>query len=489
MLLPLAKKWNPMAHWDTHSIIFPPVDEDGHPTAPDVMGGKPGAKIPDKPQWLDAGVIIELKVKVDMFNSGEINPAKNSLDALAQIGKSARCLLASGNCFVFVVTVFKTRARILRFDRAGFRTSVAFDWTRDSDILPTLFWRLYNPDPAAAPDVPPRMYGQDDTISIPTAAEKNRMFKAWQQTSSYKDTPPDKRFSFEAATLNSRWVDGVKDDRHVRCFTIGPPLFQSEGLFSRATRVDRVILETDKTPTVYALKDAWRPVCRRPETDFYDVIAKHCEESGVPSDGMARCLGSLEVVGPWHRTNSAPSNEQERCHTRSLLTPVGLPLKNFTSTLALVQALQTAIQHHKIAYEAGVIHRDVSEGNVLFDESSMQGFLVDWDHAEFTAQGQLNFETWFPARASSEKNRTYVQFNKSLKDLIARRILTLLCFDSSISLAGNVRLHGYSDPETQSYPRGKTRLGIILLPPRLDGTPLYAFRCGIRQTSTVPRAL
>ncbi|KAJ7105798.1 hypothetical protein C8R46DRAFT_814832, partial [Mycena filopes] len=90
----------------------------------------------------------------------------------------------------------------------------------------------------------------------------------------------------------------------------------------------------------------------------------------------------------------------ERCHTRSLLTPVGLPLKNFTSTLALVQALQTAIQHHRIAYEAGVIHRDVSEGNVLFDESSMQGFLVDWDYAEFYCARPDQFRELVPSSTS-----------------------------------------------------------------------------------------
>ncbi|KAJ7035101.1 hypothetical protein C8F04DRAFT_550927 [Mycena alexandri] len=401
---------------DTHSIMFPPIDEDDHPTAPDIMGGRPGAPNPDQCRWRDAGVIIELKVKVDIFKNGEVNTSTRSLDALAQIGKSARSLLASGNCFVFVVTVFKTDARILRFDRAGYRTSVAFNWTSKSKVFPTLFWRLYNPDTPNGANPPARMYGADDTISIPTAAEKKQMFKLWQETSSYKGTPSDKRLSLEAATEHSRWVDGLKDGLPVRCFTIGPVLFQSEGLFSRATRVDCVVIEGDKSPTVYALKDAWRQVCRRPETDFYDVIAKHCEETGVPTEGMARCLGSLDLSGLGHRTNSARSPEEERCHMRSLLTPVGLPLRNFTSSLVLVRAMQTAIQHHKTAYEAGVIHRDVSEGNVLLNERSMQGFLVDWDYAEFTAEGQRNFQKWFPERANSVKDKVYTRIDKSLKD-------------------------------------------------------------------------
>ncbi|KAJ7035615.1 hypothetical protein C8F04DRAFT_513306 [Mycena alexandri] len=402
---------------DTKSAQFPPIDEDDHVTSPDITGGQPGTKPPmnETYTWPDAGLVFELKVKRDIFKAGRIkSDSVQAKSALVQLAKSARSLLASGrSCFVFVVAVDKTMARILCFDRAGFRTSVAFDWTEESNsnVIPTFLWRLYNPDKPKRTS-PDRMYGADATISTPTAVEKEEMFKLWQATSSYKII--DKAPSLEEATRHSRWVEAYRDGRPVLCFTIGELLFQSEGLFSRATRVDRVIIKGDPRSSVrvYALKDAWRQVCRRPETDFYAVIAKHCEEKGRPTEGMAQCLGSVEF--PDHKTNSAASDEQQRCHMRSLLTPVGVPLKRFRSSKEFILALQNAVEHSRIALEAGVIHRDVSEGNVLFDEETRKGFLVDWDYAEFNANGMANFEKWFSDRADSDK---YPDIDKSLKGL------------------------------------------------------------------------
>ncbi|KAJ7149355.1 hypothetical protein C8R46DRAFT_524650 [Mycena filopes] len=395
---------------DTHGVKFAAIDEEDHQTSPDITGGQPGGTLTkDNCTWGNAGTVLELKTHVHIFKDGEIKDAEDPQNALMQLAKSARSLMAGGRCcFAFVVAVVKTQARILRFDRSGFRTSAAFDWTKkeNAHLIPTFLWRLYNP-------ATPRnhIYGADPTVSIPTPDEAQKMFKLWQETSSYEKTPPAERLSFAAATRDSRWLKASKNGADVRCFTIGRPLFQSEGLFSRATRVDRVVIEDDPEPTVYALKDAWRQACRRPETDYYDVIAKHCEVKGHSTEGMARCLGSLEF--PEHKTISGAQDAQQRCHIRSLLTPVGLPLNKFPSSKQLILALQNALAHHEIAHEAGVMHRDISEGNVLFDEATGKGFLVDWDYAEFNEVGKTNWQNWFPERAAGDK---YTDFHKSLKD-------------------------------------------------------------------------
>ncbi|KAJ7172043.1 hypothetical protein C8R46DRAFT_136790 [Mycena filopes] len=395
---------------DTHGVKFAAIDEEDHQTSPDITGGQPGGTLTkDNCTWGNAGTVLELKTHVHIFKDGEIKDAEEPQNALMQLAKSARSLMAGGRCcFAFVVAVVKTQARILRFDRSGFRTSAAFDWTKKNNahLIPTFLWRLYNP-------ATPRnhIYGADPTVSIPTLDEAQKMFKLWQETSSYEKTPPAERLSFAAATRDSRWLKASKNGADVRCFTIGRPLFQSEGLFSRATRVDRVVIEDDPEPTVYALKDAWRQACRRPETDYYDVIAKHCEVKRHSTEGMARCLGSLEF--PEHKTISGAQDAQQRCHIRSLLTPVGLPLNKFPSSKQLILALQNALAHHEIAHEAGVMHRDISEGNILFDEATGKGFLVDWDYAEFNEVGKTNWQNWFPERAASDM---YTDLHKSLKD-------------------------------------------------------------------------
>lgn len=40
------------------------------------------------------------------------------------------------------------------------------------------------------------------------------------------------------------------------------------------------------------------------------------------------------------------------------------------------------------AKEAGVLHRDLSIGNILFErsESGVEGVLIDWDHAQLVQQ-------------------------------------------------------------------------------------------------------
>ncbi|KAJ7171587.1 hypothetical protein C8R43DRAFT_19730 [Mycena crocata] len=427
---------------DTHKSKFSAVDEGDHHTMPDVTTSRPGLKTPPQPWWWhDAGTVIELKWKTDIFDkSGNINESAASKHALVQLAKSARSLLvASGSCFVFVTAVFaRDQARILRFDHTGFTASSVFHWTEpDNNIFPAFFYLLYN---GARPG---RMYGQDDTISIPSEEDKQSAYSALRKNPLYTDM-----FTLEEATETSLWITAVRFDTvegHrvstiVRCFTIGPELSHSDGLFSRATHVYRVLLEDEMKndkPTVYALKDVWRQGCRRPETDFYAVIAQYCKTQGINMDdeGMAQCRGSIDLSLAdhvadakleWdptiHKTCSTnPADPKfERLHTRSLLTPVGRFLRTFSSTKELAEALHRAIMHHETAFKAGVLHRDVSEGNVLFEEvaeegKSSKGFLVDYDYAEFTEKGLAAFNQLFPERA--EADQLYENIEKSLKDI------------------------------------------------------------------------
>ncbi|KAJ6466321.1 hypothetical protein C8R45DRAFT_910328 [Mycena sanguinolenta] len=419
---------------DTHSTVFQSIQDNEHYTMPDIAISRPGLKT-KATSWPEAGSVIELKHKTDIFNEkGQINDSEESSNALTQIAKSARSLLISSrSCHVYVVACFKRgKARILRFDRAGFRATADFNWLKEPNVFPTFLHRLYNPPSGF------RMDGDDDTISIPSSREKTDMFQSLLQHDFYNKA---EEFSEKDATKNSVWIkavrfvdgaDGKRVAEPVDCFTIGDDLSLADGLFGRATRVYRVILKQDMDkdkPTVYALKDSWRQSCRRPEVNFYDAIAKHCERQGIDMDkeGMPRCHGSIDLlvdpisgVKGWnsdlHVTRSAQN--YERHHTRTLLTPVGKPLKSFDCTKSLVHALHNAIRHHQIASAAGVLHRDVSEGNILFREvpvagEKLNGFLLDWDYAEFTEGGLKYFEAEFPDRAMTSE---YKLPDKSLRE-------------------------------------------------------------------------
>ncbi|KAJ7269839.1 hypothetical protein C8J57DRAFT_322116 [Mycena rebaudengoi] len=308
--------------------------------------------------------------------------------------------MASGFCYSFVVSVFNTQARLFRVDRSGYIVSEAFDWAGSRRIFPEFYWRLYN----GGSDN--RMLGEDDTLTVPTEEEKKEMYAHIDRIPAFQG------LSFFQATSRSRWVDvDVGGGKTKKCFTVSAPIFQSKGLFCRGTRVDRVLIPDeisadDLIPKVYALKDAWRQSCRQPESDFYAVIQDYIDKElgGEMPKGLTMCVGSHQLAtlnSDIHRTTTAELRGghrlQDREHDRSLLNDVGFPLSEYTSTKQLVQALRDAIAGHEIALKAGVLHRDISVGNVLIcgdtSEKGHHGFVLDWDYSEFTTAGLETLHT------------------------------------------------------------------------------------------------
>ncbi|KAK7021245.1 hypothetical protein R3P38DRAFT_3271928 [Favolaschia claudopus] len=411
--------------------IFEEFPAETRSCAADASNTRPATSIDD---ITNAGLVVEFELQADIFDEdGRLRDCPVAREDVKKLEKRALSLLAiHGRCHVYVVAVFNGRmTRIFRFDRGGFIATDAFNWLADKKLIPTFLYRLYNAKPR-------RMYGDDDTISVPSAQVKQNIFNRLQETDHYKTSYP----TLEAATKDSHRIKAVlfymdtnpegrvtRKGKVVDCLSFGTPLSAADGLVGRATNVYRVVLEDDLNNTkqplaFYALKDSWRLACRRPEVDFYDAIEHHCSNADPPVDmeSMARCRGSVDLGEPsedWdsalHRSVFLKNERLERRHMRALLTPVGLPLKNFKSQKALCQALYTVVLHLKIAYEAGVLHRDVSEGNVLLQEASPdKGFLLDWDYAEFTPEGLQRFHAAFKDREPESKR--YRNIEKSLKD-------------------------------------------------------------------------
>ncbi|KAI0636326.1 hypothetical protein C8Q77DRAFT_1156006 [Trametes polyzona] len=105
---------------------------------------------------------------------------------------------------------------------------------------------------------------------------------------------------------------------------------------------------------------------------------------------------------PQHQTYSwrlldAEYQHLERSHMRIVIDDVGRPLTQFTSTRELVEAIRDAIIGHRLAWEkAGVLHRDVSLGNILIVDEQVHpnakfiGFLHDFDYSSSTADQHHN---------------------------------------------------------------------------------------------------
>ncbi|KAF8626879.1 hypothetical protein AX15_004649 [Amanita polypyramis BW_CC] len=84
-----------------------------------------------------------------------------------------------------------------------------------------------------------------------------------------------------------------------------------------------------------------------------------------------------------------------RALARMLMKKGGYPLKDFIDDLELLRAVRDAVKDHQDMYERGVLHRDISMGNILLcdDGTKCTGMLIDLDNAKRTQQ-----KIHFPAR-------------------------------------------------------------------------------------------
>ncbi|KAH9983182.1 hypothetical protein BJV77DRAFT_1073029 [Russula vinacea] len=405
---------------NTSTATFPPLSKSDHATKPDITITHPNVNTPTAStdwKWHLAASIIEVKPKTssDPFNDdGKYKDNDTHDKIVVQISKYARNLLqGNSSCFVFLLGVYGHNARIYRFDRSGVIVSKAFNYISSPEHLGEFLWRLVHPENSR-----PGIIGSDTTITRPTSEEAQRMLDAVRDVVRRHDPTleiDDAKFLQDSRWMEACWSplceghDSSIPRGRTRCFTIGPPLWQSTNLFSRATVVWRVVIEGHEGK-LYALKDSWRELCREPEVFFYERIQKFKGESKWV--GLAEFMGSLNLGGEEemlsrHCTCSATlrggqgSDLQDRSHVRTLTYPVGHPLSTFTSTRQMVLGLRAAIEGlvfnfvvlkyasqtvvgHRFAFASGVLHRDISSGNILFSDQVVGGgaFLHDLDYSE-----------------------------------------------------------------------------------------------------------
>ncbi|KAI9456121.1 hypothetical protein BJY52DRAFT_1104875, partial [Lactarius psammicola] len=70
-------------------------------------------------------------------------------------------------------------------------------------------------------------------------------------------------------------------------------------------------------------------------------------------------------------------------HYCLVLNTIGRKLDNFKCSWEMVNAVHTSLITHKAAYNIGVLHHDISVGNIMIvdnDEPNIKGgILIDWD--------------------------------------------------------------------------------------------------------------
>ncbi|KAH8914947.1 hypothetical protein BT69DRAFT_1357194 [Atractiella rhizophila] len=257
---------------------------------------------------------------------------------------------------VFSFYVRGHHARLICHSRAGFRVTHSFDYSKDP-YLQEFFWRYTNSNREAR--------GHDVTfVPTPTGEASDRAREVLKLspnaplfTVSVGMTGANARQFYVSTPFTYR--HNVPVGRGTRCFRA----FDPEGA-------------TDEEQRVF-LKDTWRNVgYAKAEGEIYELL----KEKGVPH--VLKPVAHGDVPG---MLQLASAGEKSLRHYRLVLDKVVRPLWEFTSMKCLVQALADALEAHQKAFDssggqASILHRDISEGNILFDDNG-RGFLCDWELA------------------------------------------------------------------------------------------------------------
>ncbi|EPT03319.1 hypothetical protein FOMPIDRAFT_1046874 [Fomitopsis schrenkii] len=371
---------------------------EGHITRPDVIASFPGEsdinRHPDK--WRNISLVVEAKLKESE------DPMKSYSDehelTLVQLAKSARNLLVSqSRLFVFFVGIYGSLARFFRFDHAGAVCSRAFDYTTStgSRHMYDFLWRFTHPIAKGT-----HFVGDDPTVRCIKRGDHASV------TSKLRAKGIEIRDATEAAKAY-RYITVGGTNKGTKRYLAYELLFMNPHFISRATTVWKAI-EVDGqgnpigSPVV--IKDAWRELVIQKELDHYEDIFSSSDAAaevfGVAQFLCGDDLGAGEYVamergekggsGVGHLTATSryavkPAHpHSERSHSRLVLGTVGVPLSQFKSTRELSEAFRDAVQGHQEAFEKAILHRDISEGNVMISRDPAvpyKGFVQDFDYS------------------------------------------------------------------------------------------------------------
>ncbi|EJF59133.1 hypothetical protein DICSQDRAFT_128435 [Dichomitus squalens LYAD-421 SS1] len=390
----------------TQSQRFPYADfaSNHHKSYPDIAVSFPGQILDAETSHLDwprFSMIVELKAENEDPFCGK---GLQYCGTLVQLAVNARNLLHAHSLLAaFVIGVYGDMVRIARFDHAGaiFSQSLSLRVVDDLRIIQRFFWNFAHPNDGET------VVGCDPTVRRLTPDDeewlKHRLELAGVSTEGLLSSEARRAEVFNDDVSGNAGVSAA--------YILFKALDVNDRLFSRATTVWLGICDTrslvngrlvdlsvDSIPAedlkVRIVKDAWRPVVRRSEKDFYARLSRvpPAERVGVPSLVCGGDLGEREQTFTWRQSRGSEYWHRERSHMRFVVDKVGRPLIKFRNTREMTAAIRDAIRGHRVAMtRAGILHRDVSVNNILIvddpvEQDSFTGFIHDFDYSSMSRE-------------------------------------------------------------------------------------------------------
>ena len=289
-------------------------------------------------------------------------------------------LSAQYRTHTFLVLVFKKYARLIRWDRGGAVVTAPMYYDDETYLL-NFFVRYDHANPETR--------GHDSTVGPPTEDE-DRNARTLSDLTSAK--------SLLAVTVADP-TDPQQSSRYIVCGPYSRPDIPA----GRWTRTS-VAYDVRRKKRVL-LKDSWRVLLDSvtPEGEIYAKLRQNsvpnipfCSRAGDVGDDIHHKSRTHEFVGACGGHLQLTPHR----HYRLVLDTIGRKLERFSRSWEVVNAIhaslvgklatfafrQCKLTHliaHEAAFDAGVLHRDISAGNIMIvddDEPNVRGgMLIDWD--------------------------------------------------------------------------------------------------------------
>ncbi|KAL5523304.1 hypothetical protein ACEPAF_1571 [Sanghuangporus sanghuang] len=394
----------------------------------------------------------------------------------ANLGRVVSC--ASEVCarqhrmFYFSILFIGTRARFLRWDRAGGIVTSSFDYVKHPELLCEFLWRFHHANPVER--------GFDPTVTIASRAEGELFRNLIRKHAALQlDISEDKTQELDEALRHhyeKRKIAKIevyeRGRRMPRIFLVSVPLTSPRSVAGRSTRAYWAVeLTGPNDGEVYFLKDSWRKDMgtMRDEGDIYceleeGKVANVCdletfgdvpnfemvgenEENFICETHLQRNSNNAEipmepgtgrVPNQWTRTNeyieaswvceclgeSLHAHISRHTHCRVVLKQAGYSLRTFRGSRELFDSARDALEALDSAYKrCRRIHRDVSLDNIILFRSvasePRRGLLVDWEFSTLVdetgkAVDDLRCGTW--AFMSARALRSRRDFRHTIED-------------------------------------------------------------------------
>ncbi|KAF6765579.1 hypothetical protein DFP72DRAFT_798142, partial [Ephemerocybe angulata] len=255
--------------------------------------------------------------------------------------------------FVRVLVITPWQVRTIQYDRAGALYSHLFDYHSDPNILIKLVVGLASAREADLGLDTSILWGTRDGRKIPgIIMTQDRITKLWSFYRMHKVMP----------------------------------FINSSGICDRGTRMWHV---SDWEGRALVLKDAWSTVDMGPPEYVYLKKARGVD--GVQQlvdheDRTGRINGEIRFIRPRATTDHLGAFTN-KSFQRVVTVLYGAPIKAFTDELTFLMAMYDAVWAHCNLLKRGVLHCDISTGNILFGEPGKTlrpgscGILIDLDYA------------------------------------------------------------------------------------------------------------